>query len=574
MQMTTPFSFKVGGQAGQGVKSAGQTFSKVAVRSGYHIYNYTEYPSLIRGGHNVIQTVVSAEEAYSPVNYTNFLVALNPETINLHKDELAKGAGVLFDAEEKANIATIEKTYRLFPIPLAKLAREVNGEPILKNTVALGAVLALLGGKLDHLKDLISEEFSRKDPEIVRQNLAAAQGGYDFAKKNFPAGFAEVLKPREKQNPKMVICGNEAVALGAIAAGLQFAAIYPMTPVSGILHFLAANQEKFGYVYKLPEDEIAGINMAIGASFAGARSMVATSGGGFCLMTEGYGLAGMTENPLVIVEGMRTGPATGMPTWSEQGDLQFVLHAHQSEFPRVVLAAGDAKEAFFLTLKAFNLADKYQTPVVLLVDKNICENDQSFSSFDYAGYRIDRGRLLLQKSENFQRYELAKDGISPRTIPGLGTYFKANSDEHDSLGFSTDKSIDRNQQMAKRMQKLATCAAEDMAEPLLFGPKEADITIVSWGSNKGSIREAMKNFPNVNYLHLSWINPFPAEAVQKILGRARHIIDIEANFSGQMASLIREKTGIEIKDRLLKYDGRPFFPEEISKAINDYLMTT
>jgi 2-oxoglutarate ferredoxin oxidoreductase subunit alpha len=341
-----------------------------------------------------------------------------------------------------------------------------------------------------------------------------------------------------------------------------------MSPISNILHVLAANQENYGFIYKQPEDEISALNMTIGASFAGARSLTATSGGGFCLMTEAYGLAGMTETPVVIINGMRGAPATGLPTWSEQGDLQFVLHAHQGEFPRLVLAAGDAKEAFDLTMKAFNLADKYQTPVVILLDKNICENDQSYELFDTSGYKLDRGKLSDKYSENYMRYKFESDGISPRTIPGSGNFFLANSDEHDQYGYSTEEIDVRTQMMNKRMQKLTTCEKEDMAVPEIYGAERADITLVSWGSNKGSILQAIKNFKNVNYVHITWMNPFPTQAVKKILSESKYLIDVECNYSGQLANLIREKTGIEILDKLLKYDGRQIFPEEIVDKIN------
>lgn len=341
-----------------------------------------------------------------------------------------------------------------------------------------------------------------------------------------------------------------------------------MSPTSNILHVLAANQEKYGFVYKQPEDEISAINMAIGASFAGARALTVTSGGGFCLMVEGYGLAGMTETPLVIIEGMRPGPATGLPTWSGQGDLQFILHAHQDEFPRLVLAAGDVKESFDLTMQAFNLADKYQTPVVVLIDKNICENDQSCLFPDISKYKIDRGKFSKDLIPDYMRYKHEPDGVSLRTIPGSGNFFLANSDEHDEFGYSTEESDERKLQMEKRMKKLQTCTDTDMQKPQVFGPDKADITIVSWGSNKGSIIEALKSFKNVNYVHLTWMNPFPTEELKKLLEKTKHILDIESNFSGQAANLIKEKTGIDIKDRLLKYDGRIFYPEEIIEKLS------
>lgn len=560
------YSLKIGGQAGQGIKTAGLNFSKTAARSGYHIKNYLEYPSLIRGGHNVIQTVFSLDEVYSPTKQLDFLIALNRETLDIHINELTQGAGIVFEGEGSLNATPRNDKYRFFPVPLRKLATDVGGREIVANNVALGATLALMGAEFKHLLDLIGEE------DIINQ--AAAKAGFDYAETNFPNQFEPILAPQNIVNKKIVVSGTDGVTLGAIAAGLQFAAIYPMSPISNILTLLSANQRKYGYIVKQVEDETAAINMGLGASFAGARCLTATSGGGFCLMTEGLGLAGQTETPLVIIEGMRGGPGTGLPTWSEQGDLRMVLHAHQGDFPRIVLAPGDSREAFFLTMKAFNLAEKYQTPVILLVDKNILDDEQTFEEFDYSTYQINRGKIVLEKDPSYQRYLATEDGVSPRTFPGVGNYLVANSDEHNSIGYSSETVSDRNEQMQKRLRKLDTCAKEDMEKPVLFGQENADITIVSWGSCKGSILEAIKDFPNVNYLHLSWINPFPAEAIKEQLSRSKYLLDIECNSTAQMAGLIREKTGINIPDRLLKNDGRPFFPEEIKEKITSILNNT
>lgn len=573
-QKNTQFTFKVGGQAGQGIKSAGLMFAKLATRSGYSFYDYTEYPSLIKGGHNVMQVTFDVADVTSPAKTTDFLLALNQETIDFHTSELTSGAGVLYDADDNLNLSKVANGTQLFPIPLFKLAKESGGKELLSNVVALGAVVALLGGNLSILKDLIKDEFSGKGDEIVNINLKAAESGYNFASANFADKIKPTLKPVDSIGsivPKIVISGNEAVALGAIAAGMKFTAIYPMSPISGILQVLAAHQDEFGYVYKQPEDEISAINMAIGASYAGVRAMTASSGGGFCLMTEGYGLAGMTETPLVIIEGMRGGPATGLPTWSEQGDLRFILHAHQGEFPKIVLAAGDNKEAFDLTMEAFNLADKYQTPVVLLIDKNICENDQSFPMFDISGYKISRGKFSTEKIENYERFFAEADGVSIRSIPGAGNFFIANSDEHTIEGYSSEEIADRLAQMDKRMRKLDTCAKDDMPKPKLYGPEDAELTVVSWGSNKGAILEALKSYKNVNFLHLTWMSPFPSEAIKTQLSKAKRILNIESNFSGQLAGLIKEKTGIDIQHKLLKYDGRPIYVDEISSKIDEVL---
>lgn len=564
-------SVKIGGPAGTGVKSVGLMLAKIAARSGYQICDNTEYPSLIRGGHNVTQVNFSEREVTAPRIKSDLLIAFDQLTIDLHFSEIERGGGIIFDSDSGMDVSKVSKDVSLYGIPLKKLAQEAGEKNIFVNIVALSAAIGLLSGNIETFKKLIEEEYGDKGEKIVEADKKAADLGYSYVLANFKDDLHEymsVIDTFSSPAPFMVISGNEAAALGAISAGMKFAAIYPMSPINNILHFLAANQEKFGYIYKQPEDEISAINMAIGASYAGVRSMTATSGGGFCLMTEAYGLAGTTETPLVIVEGMRGGPATGLPTWSGQGDLQMMLHSHQDDFPRIVLAPGDVEETYRLTAKAFDLADKYQTTVVVLVDKNICENDRTVMFPDVSNIKIDRGKFIKEKVEDYKRYEFSDDGVSTRSIPGVGNFFIANSDEHDEYGYSSEEIDVRNKMMGKRMKKLVTCAQKDMPDPEVYGPKNADITILSWGSNKGSILEAIKSFSNVNYVHVTWMNPFPAEFLTKILSKSKHIVDIECNYSGQLADLVKEKTGVDIKDRYLRYDGRIIYPEEIVEKLN------
>jgi 2-oxoglutarate ferredoxin oxidoreductase subunit alpha len=382
----------------------------------------------------------------------------------------------------------------------------------------------------------------------------------------------------------MVIAGNEAMALGALAAGLKFAAIYPMTPISSILTSLAAWEKETDIVLRQPEDEIAGINMAIGASFAGVRSLVATSGGGFALMNEALSLAGITETPVVVIFGQRSGPATGLPTCTGQEDLLYALNAAHGEYPRILLAPGDAQECFYLTAQAFNLADIYQTPVVILVDKLVCEAHQTVVPFNFEEVKIDRGKIVVvpttvkAETEIFPRYQLTADGISPRIFPGQGKIVKGNSDEHNEFGFSDETGENRVRQMEKRQQKLAQLD-KALPSPALYGPEEADLTLVGWGSVKGPILEAMSNFnlpaggqrPNkkVNFLHLNWLRPFPAQAVKESLSKAKRLLLVENNYQGQLGDWIRLQTGIEIKEKFLKYNGHQFYPEEIADKIKE-----
>ncbi len=572
--MDTVYTIKFGGEAGFGVMAAGLTVSKLASRLGYHIFDYTEYPSLIRGGHNVIQTSISSQPVYAQYKKTDLLVALNQETLELHFAEVSKGGIVLYDSDYVSDISALakQKDVHVVAMPLLSMIKEIEGSLIMRNTVALGAVAKLLGVSFEDMQQVIADGFEDKNEKVLQLNSKACKAGFDYIAQHFLAECQDIL-PKRSGARHYVLTGNEAISVAAISAGLGFAAIYPMTPTSNILHNLAPFQEKYGFIYKQPEDEISAINMAIGASHCGVRAMVATSGGGFCLMTEGYGLAGITETPLVIVEGMRGSPATGLPTWTEQGDLRFVLHAHQGDFPRIVLAAGDVQECFDLTFEAFNLADKYQTPVVLLVDKHVLESHLNVTEFgaDSEKYQIHRGKIAEKKDLKYLRYSLTDDGISPRAFPGTGNLTIANSDEHEESGYSTEDASVRKAQMNKRMKKLETCASEDMSMPKIFGKPNAELTIVSWGSNKGAILEALKQLPNVNYVHLTWINPFPSQALHELLQSSRKILNIECNFSAQMHGLIQERTGIKIEHNLLKFDGRPIYPEEIIKAVKEIL---
>jgi len=571
--MRNNLTLKIGGEAGFGIMVAGAILSKAFCRAGLYIATTNEYPSLIRGGHNTYTIRVSDQEIFSIIRPVNLLVALNQETIDLHQNELTYDAGIIFDADDK-NIKP-PKEFHLYPVPLLKLATQDGGAKLMMNNVALGASLAVVNLPFEILAGVIGDIFAKKGEEIVEENIQAAKAGYEFIKKNFADNFGLKLKKGEAPE-RLVLTGNEAIGLGAIKSGLGFAAIYPMTPINGLLQFLASHQEDGGYLYFQPEDEIAGINSAIGASYAGTRSLVATSGGGFSLMVEGLSLAAMTETPLVIVMGTRPGPSTGLATWTGQGDLKFILSASQGDFMRVVLAPGDPEECFELTQVAFDLADKYQTPVILLVDKFLCESIGTVDKLKIKNekLKINRGKFWSGKGE-YKRYQITDDGISPRALPGQ-TYFITNSYEHDEAGFSTEDAKIIKAMVEKRGRKYALLEKE-VPEPALFGDKEAEITLVGWGSTKEAAREAIQELKikneklKINYLHLNWLNPFPKEAVGRILSRAKKVIDIEGNFSGQMAGWMREQTGIEIKDKILKYDGRPFLPEEIIESLSHYI---
>ncbi len=568
-------TWKIGGEAGFGIMASGTMLARAMSRGGYHVFATNEYPSLIRGGHNVV-TMRIATSAFHALNLgVHILVALNKETVEFHKDELSTGAIVVFDPQDHAWQATdFPKKAELVAIPLRQMVASKAVDPVMRNTITLGATIALLGKPFEALSTVISDQFKRKGQEVVDANVSIAKLGYDHIKEKFPNLTGVALSEGNENGRKLLVNGSEAIGIGAVRAGLKFAAIYPMTPINSLITYLADHTKQFGLVYKQPEDEIAGINMAIGASVAGVRSMVATSGGGFALMVEGLSLAGMIEVPLVIDMGMRVGPATGMPTYTEQGELQFLIHAGHGEFPRIILAPGDAAEAYALTIEAFNLADQFQVPVFVLTDKYLNESQWCVPASEFQKeVVIDRGKLVITSDEGFKRYDLtASDGISPRSVPGMknGLYW-ANSYEHDEVGHVTEKAAGRAAMVDKRLKKQA--AIEKIAKPpTVYGNLDAPISFVTWGSTKGPVLEAIQNSKfkiqneTVNIIHFSWVYPFPS-AVAALLAGKKRIIDVEQNATGQLAALIREHTGIEITEKLLKYDGRPFFPEEILERV-------
>lgn len=529
-------NWKISGAAGEGIKVSGLMLQKTAFRSGYYTYGSTEYPSLIRGGRNTFEAVISTEPVNSARRRVDLEVDLKNSTV----------AGKAF--------------------PLNDLAKQ-SGNPLTKNTVALGASCALLGLKPDNLNQVISATFGAKDPAIIKQNLQAVRLGFAAAAKDKKL----TLDPtQEKPAGKIMICGNEAIAAGAVAGGMKFYCAYPMTPTTPILHYLAAHAEPLGIVVNHAEDEIGVVNMAIGAGYGGVRSMVATSGGGFSLMVEGLGLAGVTETPLVIVLGMRPGPASGMPTWSGQGDLLFAVNAAQDEFPRIVLAPGDAGEAFELAKKAQNLAEKYQLPVIILTDKNLGEGYYTTDRPENVHHnrRYSLAENLPAQDSPFPRYKITDSGISPRPLPGQpGGVHLANSYEHDELGYATEVSDERTKQMNKRLKKPETLlTSDDLIAPRVYGPKTASTSIVSWGSNKGAIIDALKDLPDANYIHFNWLWPFPQKQFLSLVKPKQRLVAVEGNATGQLCRLIREQTGIEIREKILKYDGRQFYPEEIYES--------
>lgn len=574
--------WKIAGEAGFGIKVAGQIFSRTFARGGYNVFDYVEYPSLIRGGHNVITARVDRNPFYSHAQPVDVLVALNRESIDLHLGDMRPGGTIIHDpAVTKFDLSELARDdVCMCEVPLLELATAGGGPKIMANSVALGATVGMVDFDFEVLAAVLGDTYGRKGPKIVEANVVAARAGHDHVK-TYCIQCGHTLTGVKKTQPeRIVVDGNEAVGMGMIAAGCKFYAAYPMTPASGLLHFMAAHEKDFGVVVKHTEDEIAAMNMTIGAAFAGARAMCATSGGGFSLMVEGLGLAGMSESPIVVGVFERPGPGTGLPTWTEQGDLRFVIHAAQGEFPRIVLAPGDKQECFELTAEAFNLAERFQTPVIIISDMFMQESHGTMEPFDAAAIGVDRGKLIasaeqLSHDGEYKRYELTDDGISPRALPGLPATQIANSYEHDEYGLATEDAAMRAAMMDKRARKLEG-AVMVVPRPNTYGPEEADLVIVGWGSTKGPVLEAMswlekEGIDNVGFLQVVTLHPFPAERVRQVLGSAKAAICVEANQTGQLAGLIREHCLLDVDHRFSKYDGRPFFPEEIVARVKEVL---
>lgn len=562
-------AWEIGGEAGYGIMSAGHVLARAFARGGFHVFTDAEYPSLIRGGHNSYQVRVSDSEIGAASQRIHLLAALNAETVALHQNEVVPAGAILYETAIE-NPKITRNDISAYPVPFQEIARKA-GEKIMANSAALGASVALFDYDPGLLKGAIADAYGAKGKE---QNLEAAQEGYEYVRKNIPADFAFPVHAK-KGKPKILLTGNDAICLGSLRAGMKFLAQYPMTPVSAILHYLAKMQRDYGLVVVQPEDEIAGINMAVGASLAGVRSMVATSGGGFCLMVEGLGLAAMTETPVVIVLGQRPGPSTGLPTRTDQGDLRFALHASHGEFPRILVAPGDAEECFYETARIFNLTDKYQVPGIILVDKSVCEAYKTVPKLEQERAVVEMAPLATEGEirRGYKRFLATETGVSLRALPGTkGAIHRNPSDEHDEEGYLSEEEKDRNVQHNKRWRKEEHIAKE-LPPPRMHGESAADITLVGWGSTKGPILEAIgllqKEKINANYLQLLYLSPFPDEAVSRRLKHGGIPIAVENNMTAQLAGLVREKTGYEIKEKILKYSGRQFFAQEIAEQAKE-----
>jgi 2-oxoglutarate/2-oxoacid ferredoxin oxidoreductase subunit alpha len=569
-------TFKIAGAAGQGVESSGAGFAQALAQGGLHIFGLPDYMSRIRGGLNFFQIRVHEQPLFAHEEAVHILLPLNEEALEAYRDEVVQGGAIIYDEEFKVDQRSISSRGRkAMPVPLLEIAKE-HGERVMANTAALGAAAGVVDYSYERVADVIRRNFRPKGGDVVAANLRVARAAYMYAQEHYGHDFEWKLEQIADSPQRMLMNGNQALALGALAGGCRFISAYPMTPATSIIEWMARHEEEYGVVTKHAEDEIAAICMAIGANFVGARAMTATSGGGFSLMVEALGLAGMCEVPLVLVEAQRGGPSTGLPTRTEQSDLLFVLNASQGEFPRVVMAPGTVEACFEVGWRAFNLAEKYQTPVLILTDELLASSLRTVEveDIEFGKVKIDRGSLLSQEeldalTEPYKRHAFTADGISPRAAPGHpNAVYATTSDEHDEFGHITEDMENRRRMMEKRMKKLET-ARQDIEPPLRYGPEEAPIVLVGWGSTYGVLREVVDRLDGeARLVQFRDLWPFPAEAAAAALQGSKLVV-VENNLTGQFKRLLQGETCIHVDHQVSRYDGRPFTPEDVVAGLKE-----
>ncbi|WP_433957766.1 2-oxoacid:acceptor oxidoreductase subunit alpha [Cytobacillus horneckiae] len=569
--MVKQLSWKVGGQQGEGIESTGEIFSIALNRLGYYLYGYRHFSSRIKGGHTNNKIRVSTTQTRSVSDDLDILVAFDQETIDVNYKELHE-KGIII-ADSKFDPKKPEDTNALmFSVPFTQLATDL-GTSLMKNMVAVGATCAVLNLDIQVFEEVVQEIFGRKGQAVVDKNMEAIKAGYDFTKEqlNTDTGLMELDQADGKK--RMFMIGNDAIALGALAAGSRFMAAYPITPASEIMEYLIKKLPELGGTVIQTEDEIAAATMAIGANYAGVRAFTASAGPGLSLKMESIGLSGMTETPLVVIDTQRGGPSTGLPTKQEQSDLMAMIYGTHGEIPKIVMAPSTVQEAFYDTAEAFNLAEEYQCPVILLSDLQLSLGKQTVEPLEFDKVEIRRGKLQsdlpeIENKEYFKRYELTNDGISPRVIPGIkhGIHHVTGV-EHDESGKPSESAANRNSQMDKRFRKIENIKF-DMPVYKNAPHEEADLLLVGFNSTRGAIEEAMERIEadgiKVNHAHIRLIHPFPTDDLLPLVQSAKKVVVVENNATGQLANIIKMNVGFANKIvKYNKYDGNPFLPHEI-----------
>jgi len=576
--MSETFTLGIGGAAGQGVATPGDIFALIFSRRGLHLNAYNAYQSIIRGGHTFLTIRTGVDEVTNQGDGMDLLIPLNQDTMDRHLRLLTDGGACIYNADS-IKPGEAAAGVQLCPLPVSTLA-DITRNKVAQNTLALGASLSMMGVGFNVLEGVFQAQFGRKGEAVVNENVSIARAGYEYATANFKP-FARPLPMTDKRYA--VLAGNSAMAMGGAAAGVKFYAAYPMSPSTGVLHWMAAHGRKAGILVRQVEDEIGVVNYTIGAAHAGVRSMCATSGGGFALMSEGLGLSAMAEIPIVVIDCQRAGPSTGVPTKTEQGDLWQMLGAAFGDYPRVIAAPLDIADCFTLMPEIFNVTDKFQCPGIVLCDLLLAEGRLSVDPkiLDFKPH-IDRGEMITSNGDahdEYLRYKITESGVSPRAVPGVpGFTHVVSSDEHEENGvLISDEYTNhakRRAMMEKRMRKEQGIAAM-VPPPVLKGPPDADVTLIGWGSTDGVIREAIEQLAEqgivANQLQIRWLVPLHGDAIVDILGKAKHTIIVENNYSGQFARYLRSETSFVANGHIRKYDGEPFMPHHIVEAVREQL---
>ena len=576
--MSNELTWVVGGQQGEGIDTTGEILASALNRLGYHIYGYRTFGSRIKGGHTNYRIRIAHRPVYGIAPRIDVLIAFDQDSINRLAGEMAPGGVVVFNGKSgRGKLPAGVEGVRLIEVPMVDLAREL-GNPIMKNMVGVGVSTALLGLSPEDIEPIIDERFAGKGGKLVEANKEALRRGYDAAR----AALGEVdgrlhLAPADGRR-RYLMTGDEAAAFGALVAGCRLVAAYPITPASEIMHWLVKKLPKYGGVVVQSEDEIAAISTVIGAGYAGVRALTSTSGPGFSLMQEALGYAGMIEAPCVIVNVQRAGPSTGMPTKHEQSDLFEMVMGSHGDLPRIVLAPVTIDDCFYAAAEAFNLADRFQTPVILALDLALGMAKQTVEDIDFTRVKIDRGEIALPDDLNwdggdFKRYRITESGISPRSLPGMtGGLHLATGLEHDETGHITEDRANRVRMMQKRLRKFA--GVQDVEAVRYEGPERPEVLLIGWGASYGALREAREQLEAqgiaTGHAHIRLLSPFPTEAVNDLLARSNHIFVAENNALSQLAALIRQHADAADKRRLRtinKYDGTLFLPGEIVEPV-------
>jgi 2-oxoglutarate ferredoxin oxidoreductase subunit alpha len=577
--MKRTFAVAIGGAAGQGVATPGNIFARIFARRGLHVLAYNAYQSIIRGGHTFLTIRTGPDRVNSFGDHIDLMIPLNQDTMDRHLHLLGSGAAVVYNGDSIKPGSPAEGV-RLCALPVSQLTANSRNK-VEQNTLCVAAGLSMMGVGFQPLEEVLVHQFKKKGDAVVNENVGSARAAYQYATEHFEP-FEHALPMTDA--PKAVLTGNMALAMGGAAAGVKFYCAYPMSPSTGVLHWMAAHARKAGIMVRQVEDEIGVINMAIGAAQAGCRAMCATSGGGFALMTEGLGMSAMIETPVVVIDVQRAGPSTGVPTKTEQGDLWQMLGAGHGDYPRAIATPTDIVDCFKLIPEMFNLVDKFQCPGIVLGDLLLSEGTATAdpAELDF-NVPIDRGELITSANGNgangYKRYLFTESGISPRAIPGVPNHtHTVATDEHmeDGVLISDEftNPIKRREMMEKRQRKIAGIEAS-VPPPELVGPRDADVTLIGWGSTKGVIEEAIELLAGegvtANHLQIRWMVPLHGEAIMEQLRGARHTIIVENNYSGQFARYLRSETSFVPDGHIRKYDGEPFMPHHIVESVKEQL---